>query len=155
MKVFRIAQEKYINDLEGTGARLYGGRWNRPGVSVLYTAEHLSLAILELIVHFDSRQALENDYAYITLDIDEALIERFDPSKLPNNLTGFNQESLWETLDYYFYNKGVFALKVPSVLVPGENNILLNPLHEAMARLRKVKLTPEEVRLDKRFVKTT
>lgn len=51
MKLYRIAQTAHIKDLSGTGARLYGGRWNEKGVGVVYTSESRALAILEYLVH--------------------------------------------------------------------------------------------------------
>lgn len=153
MQVFRIAQDQYIHDLEGTGARIYGGRWNRPGVPVLYTANHLSLALLELIVHFEGRAALENNYKFISLEVDDSLIVELEKGRLPSRISGFNQQDLWATLDYYFYKKNVFALQVPSVLVPQESNILLNPLHPEMYDFRKVIIKPEPILIDERFLK--
>ena len=49
MDVYRIGKNKYIKDLSGDGARLYGGRWNYQGYRVLYASESLALAILEYI----------------------------------------------------------------------------------------------------------
>ncbi|MDH3556285.1 MAG: RES family NAD+ phosphorylase, partial [Deltaproteobacteria bacterium] len=43
MVVYRIAKEKYIRDLAGTGARLSGGRWNNKGVGILYASESRAL----------------------------------------------------------------------------------------------------------------
>ncbi|MBM2839324.1 MAG: family phosphorylase, partial [Deltaproteobacteria bacterium] len=51
MDLFRIAKTKYINDLSGNGARVYGGRWNEKGVAVIYTSESRALAALEFLVH--------------------------------------------------------------------------------------------------------
>jgi len=49
---FRLVDEDYLESaFSGDGARLYGGRWNAPGVAMVYTAQSLSLAQLELLVH--------------------------------------------------------------------------------------------------------
>lgn len=47
MRVYRIAKTKYIRDLSGTGARIYGGRWNKKGLGILYTSENRALATVE------------------------------------------------------------------------------------------------------------
>ena len=41
----------------GEGARLYGGRWNRKGVPMVYTAGSLSLAVLEMLVQDEPLRA--------------------------------------------------------------------------------------------------
>jgi RES domain-containing protein len=46
-----------------TGAMLAGGRWNPIGVAMLYTARHLSLACLEVLVHLDKGQ-FPRDYVW-------------------------------------------------------------------------------------------
>src|SRR5438270_7051618 len=45
------------------GATVAGGRWNAIGTPMLYTAEHLSLACLEILVHLDKSQ-LPRDYVW-------------------------------------------------------------------------------------------
>ena len=47
MRVFRIANEKYIRSLSGIGAERYGGRWNHKGTRVVYTAASRALAMAE------------------------------------------------------------------------------------------------------------
>jgi hypothetical protein len=47
-----------------TGAMLAGGRWNPIGTPMLYTAEHLSLACIEILVHVDKNQ-LPRDYVWL------------------------------------------------------------------------------------------
>ncbi len=53
MKIFRLARAKYIDDLTGEGARLYGGRWNKKGTAALYFSEHLSLCVLKMLIRLD------------------------------------------------------------------------------------------------------
>jgi|GEM_PF-4679954 len=65
MIVYRIAQTKYAQDITGSGAKKYGGRWNRPGVAALYTSQQRSLCMLELLVHFNAQAAFKQDYSFI------------------------------------------------------------------------------------------
>jgi RES domain-containing protein len=149
MKVYRISKTLYINDLTGTGAKLYGGRWNRPGVPVLYTSEHISLSILELVVNFSAHAALYNNYSLATLEINDELIFSIPESKLPKDWKTYNNPKCWDILEKAFYQKNVYALKLPSVVVPREFNILINPLHKAHAN--NILHTVESYSLDSRL----
>lgn len=149
MDIFRITKAKYANDLSGEGAKLFGGRWNRPGLAVLYTSETRSLALLELIVHFASKTAFNETYSYISLNINENLVENIDKDMLPKNDLVFNDNRLWKLTDYYFLEKKVAAIRVPSVLIQQEYNIILNPNH---VELRNLSVNDIEfVNLDERF----
>lgn len=71
MRVYRVCSSAH-SDLDGEGARLYGGRWNSPGLAgglaVVYTASSLALAILETRVHL---RRLPVDYVKLTIEIAE------------------------------------------------------------------------------------
>ena len=55
ISVWRIVKKKHeAAAFSGEGARIYGGRWTSPGKRVIYTAESVSLAFLEVLVHLDS-----------------------------------------------------------------------------------------------------
>ena len=54
MILYRITKAAYARDLSGTGARMYGARWNQKGSAVLYTASSPALATVELLVHVDA-----------------------------------------------------------------------------------------------------
>ena len=52
---WRIFKPKHeATAFTGEGARLYGGRWNSKGTSMVYAASSQSLAALELLVHLDA-----------------------------------------------------------------------------------------------------
>ena len=53
MIVYRICKSEFQDDISGNGAKLYGSRWNFAGIPLLYTAEHISLAALEMLVHIN------------------------------------------------------------------------------------------------------
>ncbi len=50
IKLFRIATSEHINDISGTGARIYDGRWNHIGYPVVYASGSRSLAALKFLV---------------------------------------------------------------------------------------------------------
>ncbi len=151
IRLYRISRNKYKDDLSGEGARLYGGRWNRPGVAALYTSEARSLALLELIVHFNSAAALKMDYVFITLGIEEEHIYNVELKDLPKDILSFNNTKLWDITDDLFYKKDIFAMRVPSVLVPQEFNVILNPNHKLVDIMKVVEV--EAAILDDRLVK--
>ena len=81
--VWRIVKAKHQDDaFSGEGARRFGGRWNHPGIRVVYTAESRSLAAMEMLVHLDSR-ALLAAYVLAAVVIDEKYIQRIDVRNLP------------------------------------------------------------------------
>ncbi len=60
IKLFRISTSQHINDITGTGARIYGGRWNHAGYPVVYVSGSRSLAALEFLVHVPMALAPED-----------------------------------------------------------------------------------------------
>ncbi len=153
MKLYRIAKKKYAADITGEGAKIYGGRWNRPGLAVLYTSESRALALLELIVHFSSKAAFKENYYFLSFEVNENLIESLDHNILPKNEIDLNDNRLWNLADYYFLEKKIAALRVPSVLIPQEYNIILNPKHFELKHLSVIDFEP--IVLDERFKSTS
>lgn len=149
MKLFRISKTKYIRDLFGTGAKENGGRWNRPGVAALYTSEAKSLAMLELLVHFASKSAFKNDYSFVSLEFSNLFIIDIDKKLLPKSEIEINDNRLWEITDYYFFKKNVPALRVPSILINDEFNVIINPIHKDFNQLLVYSF--EKVTIDERF----
>jgi RES domain-containing protein len=150
MIVYRISHCKYIEDLSGRGAAMYGGRWNSEGVYILYTAGGPSLAMLESLVHFGGR--IVGDYCQIALEIPDENILEITTDNLPDNWRESPAPDLLQAYGNKFIREaGYLALKVPSVLVPDESNYLLNPLHPDF---KKVKiLVKSRVQFDERLLR--
>ena len=82
---WRIAKRKHARAaFTGGGARQFGGRWNSPGIALVYTAQSQSLAALEMLVHLYSSELLRS-YVLFEVGIDASLIEGVELSWLPRN----------------------------------------------------------------------
>jgi RES domain-containing protein len=82
MILYRIAKCNYAGDLSGTGARLYGGRWNSEGKPMLYTASSRALAVLEVLVHL-SPLLVPNNFCLVEIEVPENSIYTLTPDLLP------------------------------------------------------------------------
>lgn len=150
MQIFRIAKTAYIRDLTGTGAKRYGGRWNPKGVSLLYASEHRSLAILEILVNA-SMLSLPEDLSLLTLRIpDSETTHATAPADLPSNWRSSPAPFRLAEIgaDWIASNKSL-AMKVPSVIVPEEQNVLINPNHPDFETIRIESVS--DFTLDSRF----
>lgn len=149
MIVYRITNETYKNDLSGNGAALYGSRWNSRGIYLLYTSQFISLSILESLVHLKKKEIPSTQYLLHIEFPDEQAITEISYKKIKKNWYQEIEYTQWIG-DQFIQNKQSLALKVPSAIVPQENNFLLNPLH---AGFRKVKIISSELlQLDKRLM---
>jgi len=140
MRAFRIARKQYLEDLSGEGARLYGGRWNKKGYSMLYFSESLSLCLLEILVHLDFKY-LPEDYGYLEIEIPDELIKpKLKVSKLDEHWRDNPPHSYTKTLgtDWLKSEKSL-AMQVPSAILPINNNILINPRHKLASSIKLLK----------------
>ena len=82
--VWRITTRRFADQaFSGEGARLYGGRWNRVGQSLIYTAESRSLALLEMLVQDEPLRAR---YVLIPTHLPETVsMETLDNNVLPRD----------------------------------------------------------------------
>lgn len=131
--VWRIAVESpsyAANDLSGTGAKLTGGRWNSKGTPVVYSAANVALATLET-VHYLSGGSLPFNRYLVRIDIPDvvwAARQVLDP--LPGGWDAIPAGMSARTAGDAWIASGASALLlVPSVIVPDEYNVLINPQH--------------------------
>ena len=130
MIVYRIAKKKYIHDLSGTGARLYGGRWNHKGISTVYTSESRSLATVEYLVHVNLA-IVPRGLMISSIKIPDRMTpQEVSISDLPANWREFPAPSeLAEIGTNWALVNETLLLRVPSAVVEHEFNILINPSH--------------------------
>jgi len=152
MFLYRIAKESFIRDLSGSGPRLYGGRWNPKGVSVIYTSENRALAVLELFVHM-SRTVIPPNLSLATIEVpDTASKKEMTVKDLVRNWRSFPAPpELAEIGASWIKSKKSLLLRVPSVIMPSETNVLINPAHPEMGGVRILKI--ESYSFDERLIK--
>jgi RES domain-containing protein len=113
----------------GEGARRYGGRWNAPGRALVYASLHLSLAALETLAHADRRR-FERDYVAFEVLVPDALVLELRDEDLPPDWRARPASAGARAIgDGWLEQRASVALSVPSVLVPPERNLLLDPSH--------------------------
>lgn len=141
MLLYRITRSPYANDLSGTGARLYGGRWNNIGRAMVYTASSRSLATLEALVHLPTA-IIPDDFCRITIDAPDDTFEA-DIRTFPPNWNAYPEpEILKRTGDFFLKQNEHLLMKVPSAIVKEEFNFLINPMHPKIAKVKIVKVEP-------------
>lgn len=138
MLLWRIAREIHLDSaLEGVGGLMVSGRWHRRGQPILYTASSAALAALEVLVHVEPLQA-PDDLCLMGLDLpDELTIEELPQGLLPDDWRSVPApESTQSIGNAWLERRSSVALRVPSVVVPREFNVLLNPRHPDMSGVR-------------------
>ena len=133
--VWRIAADTAIypaDDLSGNGAKATGGRWNRRDHAVVYTSTTRALACLETIVHLNASGLPLNRYLVeVTIPNQVwAAAQRESQASLP---VGWDAEPASLTsIDFgtsWVVSRSSALLVLPSVIVPEELNVLINPAH--------------------------
>ena len=136
LSAWRILKAKYKEQpLSGEGARRAGGRWNDRGSPVVYLAESIALATLEILVHLQDAETLSK-YALVEIAFDSDLVQKLRPEDLPADWNVFPHPASTKALGRQWLDaRSSVLLKVPSSVSPREANYLLNPEHPDASRV--------------------
>jgi len=144
--VWRIATDTptyEADDLSGSGAKATGGRWNGPGVAVVYTSSTRALACLETVVHLNASGLPLNRYL-VEVTLPDDLWAQAQTTRSTSLPVGWDAEPAGRASIGFgtsWIRSGASALLiVSSVIVPEEVNVLINPLHADSARIVAVKI---------------
>ncbi len=135
---WRIAKaRRAASAFDGHGSRRVGGRWNPPGVRMVYLGEGVAIATLEVLVHLVRPTLLAEAYRLLRVDIPDELARDLPERALPAGWDDPASTLASAPVGRAWIESGAsVALRVPSVVVPFEHNILLNPEHPDFERLR-------------------
>lgn len=144
MIVYRISDCKYISDLSGTGAALNGGRWNSKNTYMLYTAQSASLALLEAVVHMG--KVPSKGFCMAKIELPDSIAPALKTEKLPAEwFTSPPPDPLKTIGDEFIRNAAFLAIPVPSVVMPEENNYLVNPHHPLATQIKVLEVKPMSI----------
>jgi RES domain-containing protein len=152
MILYRLTKKKYQNDLSGIGSEIAGGRWNYKGTRLVYTSESRALCTAEIAVHTPFG-VVPDDYYLMTINIPNGIkIETIDVDNLPSDWKKFPNIRITQDLGEEFIKKGKsLVLKVPSAVVQGDFNYLINPNHKEIDRVKII--DKEKFDFDERLFK--
>ena len=150
MRAWRITREIYRpHALSGEGAARVGNRWNSPGVPIAYTSTSRPLAVLEMLVHV-TRDTIPENLLILPINVPDDLVQEAE---------GFPRD--WNALPYsasarrfgdrWAAERRSAALLVPSVVLPAERNLLINPMHPDYPKIAA--LRPERFQFDRRLLR--
>lgn len=138
--VYRVVRQKYADrPLDTTGSWLNGGRWNPPGVSLLYTAEHPALALVEILVHMPQVPYADLPaYRLFTLEIPDTSRRVLPANQLPPYWNENSYTKSQTILANWLTNPDVLAVGIPSSVMPDGINYLLHAAHTSYEHIRIV-----------------
>ncbi len=139
--LWRIAKhtaQYAATDLSGGGAKAVGGRWNSKGVETVYASSSIALATLETLAHLGDNIAIRNAFL-VSITVPPSVwrkremieADELDPTWLaePPGLTSIRFGDAW------LRGNTAALLLVPSVIIPEEYNVLINPSHPDCKRI--------------------
>jgi RES domain-containing protein len=150
--VWRLCTTRYAaTAFDGEGSRRFGGRWSPIGLALTYTSESRALAMLEVLVNAeDPENVVDLAWVFITAEVPAELIEK--PARVPEDWRVFpHTAAVQEFGAAWAREQRSPVLRVPSAVVPGEFNYLLNPAHPDFKRVKLGK--PEPFSFDPRLAK--
>jgi RES domain-containing protein len=155
MRAWRICKTEHAaRAFTGEAALLYPGRWHHAGTSVVYCSESRALAALEQLVHLH-RTRLPPNFVCFPVEIpDDLAVREVRVADLPAEWRHHpGPPELRDIGTRWAASAEGVVLQVPSAVVPGENNFLLNPRHSDFRRLAIG--DPEPFSFDERLIQPT
>jgi RES domain-containing protein len=119
---------------------------------VVYTSDHLSLCVLEQLVHIDLEEVPDDLTAFQVEVPDELLIERVEAEDLPEGWDRVADHRECQRVgELWTERESSPVLEVPSAVLPGEMNYLVNPRHPEADAIQVAEA--EEFRFDRRLLR--
>ncbi|UFA51746.1 RES family NAD+ phosphorylase [Deinococcus radiophilus] len=151
LTLYRVSKVQYAQSPDlpehGFGAARFGGRWNSPDPAgqadrrVIYASDTLAQAMLEVVVHVDSKALRSVPHAYLRFEVNEDAVAELDVAQLPQSWNAHPETPATQVIgDQWFDEQVSPVLRVPSVILPldvygpGQSNYLIHARHPQVAQ---------------------
>jgi RES domain-containing protein len=142
MRVWRISGQRYLKSaFSGLGGMYAARRWNEKGHRIIYTATSRALAAVEYFVNLEPNQA-PDDLVILEANVPDELVEEMDLRLLPQHWYEINNRECQLLGTEWLQSLRSVGLKVPSVPVRGDWNVLLNPAHPDFHKVAVISQEP-------------
>lgn len=150
MIVYRLLRKVHRDALSGVGAQAASGRWNSRGIPMVYTSPSRALCTAEVAVSLPLG-IVPLDFDIITISIpDDIEVQEINPETLPPRWRLLPFDHKTQLIGDKFIVEGLYlVMKVPSAVIPGEFNHLINPKHQEIRLVEVIRREPYE--FDERF----
>lgn len=136
MLLWRLVKTRYAAiAFDGEGARMNGARWSSPGTRVAYASSNSALAVLEVLVQMTAGSVLPG-YSLVRASLPDSRVDDLAAPDLPRNWSASPVPPEAQVIGDAWVRSGrALALRVPSAIVPGSDNVMINPEHPAFPEL--------------------
>lgn len=136
MQVWRLFPGRFRDSaFTGVGGLYAARRWNHLGTPMVYAATSRALAALEFFVNLEPNEA-PDDLLIAEATIPDEFVETLQLRELPRNWRGLNNERCRDLGSAWAASCRSLALRVPSAVVEGDWNVLLNPKHPEFGKVK-------------------
>ncbi len=143
IRAWRLSKARYAGDLTGQGAAQNGQRWNQAGQRAVYLGLTPEITVLEVLVHLNGVLSAPLVLCGYDVPAKPGFIQHTDLEALPEGWNAIPHGQASAAFGGNWLRDGKqLGLVLPSVVVPQARNLLLNPLHPAMAEVALVHQEP-------------
>lgn len=136
MRVYRLFPGRFrASAFTGVGGLYAARRWNHKGTEMVYTSTSRALAAIEFFVNLEPNLA-PDDLLMAEAMVPDSLVEELDCALLPSDWRALNNIVCRDLGSAFVLAGRSVALKVPSAVVEGDWNVLLNPRHSGFSQVQ-------------------
>lgn len=127
LTVYRLSKSKFANDHSGEGAKVFGGRWNTPGIPCIYASASRALCLCEVLVNTTKEEISTFSYSIIEYKINIEHWKKIEIASLPNHWQSIPAGEFTKNIGNQYIENLIF--EVPSTIIKEESNFIINPFH--------------------------